>query len=129
MNELIEESCNVVDSEDSEDEWNYYRPGDNDKGGASRTAVNALGQSKDPALVEKSGQCAEEKELCSPKPLDDNNFDNQPLSGTDADVEPDADDVTAEYDELHQHSKDQASEQQLKETDVSCVPASLSLYR
>ena len=74
QNELIAEADNVADSEDSEDEWNYYRPDDNNKtssslSGDSNAPANNIASNvvaKDPALVEKSDDQCEEKEPCSP---------------------------------------------------------------
>ncbi|OXU27393.1 hypothetical protein TSAR_013938, partial [Trichomalopsis sarcophagae] len=142
QNELIVEADNVADSEDSEDEWNYYpkRPEEN-----TQQNSNSLGQSqKDPALVEKPDRCDEEKEPCSPKPCDE---DSEDESQSAAELQPshdinqqqleevatattddaDAEDViTAEFDELHEQqiaiAKDQ---QQLKELDTEAEAATI----
>lgn len=62
--------------------------------------------------MEKPERCEEEKEACSPKPEEE---DNRP--------ENDADDVTAEYDELHEPPcpgvPRELEEPQLKDADVS----------
>ncbi|KAJ8680104.1 hypothetical protein QAD02_015891 [Eretmocerus hayati] len=107
-NELIAEADNVAaDSEDSEEEWNYYKPEEQE--GKNQQQLHSNGVGKDPSLVEKLDQC-EEKEPCSPKPHEENlslSADNQHQllrPGSGASIEPETDDVTAEFDELHEKS-------------------------
>lgn len=69
QHELLPEADNVADSEDSEDEWNFYRPGDSESGKVKDSST---------ALVNESDKCEDEKkELCSPEPREDNNLINQ----------------------------------------------------
>ncbi|XP_023247445.1 uncharacterized protein LOC106644544 isoform X2 [Copidosoma floridanum] len=131
QNELIPELDNAEDSEDSEGEWNYYRPGESN-GRASGEIAPAQHPNKDPALVEKSDQCEEEKESCSPKPFEEeeeeeedssssNNEDNNQLQAASASApeqELDAEDVTAEYDELHDNETNKQPQTELKDIDT-----------
>uniref|UniRef100_A0ABD2WJY1 Ataxin-2 C-terminal domain-containing protein n=1 Tax=Trichogramma kaykai TaxID=54128 RepID=A0ABD2WJY1_9HYME len=58
---------NVGESEDSDDEWNYYRP--NESGDKSSNEDQRI--AKDPSLIEKPDCDREEKESCSPKLQED----------------------------------------------------------
>ena len=98
---------NVGDSEDSDDEWNYYRPSENeseDRGGGAG--------GKDPALVEKPDCAQEEKETCSPKPQEEE--DSSPLSQppSQASLEHDDDEITAEIVD-HEDREQKQTEQQV----------------
>lgn len=109
----------VADSEESEDEWNYYRPKGEDEDKEDKPTTTT---GKDPALVENPDRCETEKELCSPKPSEEDDDEDdeeveqqreheqlllqqqqeQPTSSSGAAAAAELDDeVTAEFDDLH----------------------------
>ena len=67
QHELLPEADNVADSEDSEDEWNYYRVEPNKDKDSSVSVNDSPSESK------------EEKEACSPKRLIEDDSVNEPL--------------------------------------------------
>ncbi|XP_058800056.1 205 kDa microtubule-associated protein-like [Phymastichus coffea] len=92
--ELVGQADNVADSEESEDEWNFYRPEEQQKKAAAA------------AESSKPDRCEKEREACSQQqPQQQSAQDSALFSELDNDNRPQSsgtDDVTAEYDEIHE---------------------------